>query len=63
VLAHNDVTPSFAAAYRSVLGSFDGPGAEGQWDPDHYVWYRVHQYLDGQLGPAAIFQGRIEVEL
>ena len=63
VLAQNDVTPSFASAYRSVLGSFDGPGEEGQWDPDHFVWYRVHQYLDGQLSPGSIFQGRIEVEL
>ena len=33
VLAQNDVTPSFASAYRAVLGSFDGPGEEGRWDP------------------------------
>ena len=63
VLAQNAITPSFATAYRSVLGSFDGPGVEGQWDPYHYVWFRVHQYLDGQLGPASIFKGFIEVEL
>ena len=63
VLAQNAITASLADAYRSVLGSFDGPGAEGQWDPDHFVWYRLHQYLDGQLGPACIFKGRIEVEL
>ena len=63
VLSQNDVTASFAAAYRSVLGSFDGPGVEGQWDPNHYVWYRLHQYHDGQLGPASIFKGLIEVEL
>ena len=62
-LEHNALTPSFANAYRAVLGSFVGPGPEGQWDPSRFVWYRVHQYLDGQLGPAAIFQGRIEVEL
>jgi len=63
VLGQNAVTPSFASAYRSVLGSFDGPGELGQWDPTHFVWYRVHQYLDGQLGPASIFKGLIEVEL
>ena len=63
VLARNDITPSFASAYRSVLGDFEPPGESVEWDPEHFVWYRVHQYLDGQLGPAAIFQGRIEVEL
>ena len=62
-LEHNALTPSFAEAYRAVLGSFDGPGEEGQWDPMHLVWYRVHQYCDGQLSPGSIFQGRIEVEL
>ena len=62
-LEHNALTPSFAEAYRAVLGSFDGPGEEGQWDPMHFVWYRVHQYCDGQLSPGSIFQGRIEVEL
>ena len=63
VLAQNDVTPSFASAYRSVLGSFEPPGETVEWDPEHFVWYRVHQYLDGQLGPASIFKGMIEVEL
>ena len=63
VLAQNAVTPSFLNAYVSVLGSFAPPAESVEWDPSHFVWYRVHQYLDGQLSPGSIFQGRIEVEL
>ncbi len=58
------VTLSFASEYRAVLGSYNGPGEDGEWWPDdHFVWFRIQQYFDGQLGPAVIFKGRISTEL
>jgi hypothetical protein len=58
-----DLVPSFATDYRAVLGSFDGPGEEGAWPEDHFVWFRLHQYAHGQLGSGQMLKGRIEVEL
>jgi len=59
----DDLVPSFASDYRSVLGSFNGPGTDGAWPQDHFVWFRLHQYANGQLGPARVLKGRIQVEL
>jgi hypothetical protein len=46
-----------------VNGSWDGPGVEGAWPVDTFVWFRVHQYANGQLGPGVMMKGRIQVEL
>jgi len=62
-LAFDEVTDSFASDYGAKLGSFDGPGEDGAWATDHFVWFRVHQYLEGQLGPGAVLKGLIQVEL
>jgi hypothetical protein len=54
---------SFNASYLAVNGSWDGPGVEGAWPVDTFVWFRVHQYANGQLGPGVVMKGRIQVEL
>ena len=59
----DDVVPSLANDYRAVLGSFNGPGADGAWPEDHFVWFRLHQYANGQLGPARVLKGQVQVEL
>ena len=41
----------------------DGPGADGAWPADKFIWFRLHQYANGQLGPGAMMQGLIQVEL
>ena len=64
-LVPNDVTPNQNAAYEAVNGSFDGPGADGNWGAvDMFVHYRVYEYKNGQLGPGfGLKTGRIVVEL
>jgi len=62
-LATDDLTPNFAADYRAVHGTFNGPGTNGAWPDDHFVWFRLHQYVSGQLGPARVLKGQIQVEL
>jgi hypothetical protein len=62
-LANDAPTASFADDYRAVNGSFNGPGQDGEWPEDHFVWFRLHQYANGQLGPGVVLKGRIQVEL
>lgn len=58
------VQPGLGPEYIAVHGSWDGPGADGDWSPaEMYVWFRLHQYHAGQLGPGVILKGRIAVEL
>ena len=56
-------TENFAADYIRVWGSFFGPGPVGAWPEDRYIYFRVHQHFDGQLGPALGFRGLIAEEL
>lgn len=51
------------ASYLAVNGSWDGPLPEGEWPADTFVWFRVHQYANGQLSPGQLMKGRIQVEL
>jgi hypothetical protein len=62
-MAFEDLTPSFGGDYQAVLGPWDGPGEEGEWPTDHFIWFRVHQYANGQLGPGVMMKGRIQIEL
>ena len=64
-MAENDVTANLATEYRAVCGEFNGPGADGAWDEgdEHYVWFRICQYANGQLGPATVARAMIVVEL
>ena len=54
--------PRFENEYRAVCGSFDGPGLEGFWETPHFIWFRVHEFVNGQLGPAAIMRAPILVD-
>jgi len=62
-LAVNDLTPDLGPDYLPVCGGWDGPGEEGAWPVDTFIWLRVHQYAHGQLGPGVVLKGRIQVEL
>jgi hypothetical protein len=55
--------PSFGNDYLAVHGSWDGPGEDGEWPSDTFIWFRLHQYANGQLGPGVVMKGRILVEL
>lgn len=59
----DDVVPTFGQEYITVNGSFDGPNVDGSWPTSKYVWFRLQEYQDGQLGPIQIMKGHIEVEL
>jgi hypothetical protein len=59
----DDITASLGAAYAAVNGSWDGPGADGEWPEPTFVWFRVHQYANGQLSPGVVMRGQISVEL
>jgi hypothetical protein len=56
-------TPDLGPNYLQVHGSWDGPGIEGEWPEDTFIWFRLHQYANGQLGPGTLMQGRIQIEL
>ena len=58
-----DELVGFNAQYLAVNGSWDGPGLEGLWPVDTFIWFRVHHYGNGQLGPGMMMKGRIQVEL
>lgn len=62
-LAANSLTPDLGPSYLPVCGSWDGPGLDGEWPTDKFIWLRVQQYANGQLGPSATFKGWIQVEL
>ena len=40
-LSVNDLVPDIGPAYAPVWGSWDGPGADGAWPTDKYIWLRV----------------------
>lgn len=61
--AINALTPTLGPQYAAVHGSWDGPGVDGAWSPDRYIWLRIVEYWDGQLGPVTTFKGRIQVDL
>ena len=63
VLNVDDLVSTFGTDYAAVHGSWDGPGADGAWPADKFMWLRVQQYANGQLGPSVTFKGRIQVEL
>jgi hypothetical protein len=62
-ITNDALTADMAPDYRAVHGSFDGPLADGEWPSEKFVWFRLHQYAGGQLGPGAVLTGLIEVEL
>jgi hypothetical protein len=62
-LAWNDLTPDLGPDYLPVCGGWDGPGEEGAWPVDTFIWFRLQQYANGQLGPSVGLKGRIQVEL
>lgn len=62
-LVFDDLTPDIGPAYLAVLGSWDGPGLDGEWPTEKFMWLRVQQYANGQLGPSVTFKGLITLEL
>lgn len=62
-LAYDELTPDIGPSYLPVWGSWDGPGLDGLWPTNKYIWLRVQQYANGQLGPSVTFKGQIQVEL
>ena len=62
-LAVNALTPDIGPDYAAVNGSWDGPGADGEWPTPTFIWFRVHQYANGQLGPSVVIRGQVAVEL
>ena len=63
VSAVSDLVPTIGPGYQQVCGSWDGPGQDGAWPGDTFIWFRVHQYSGGQLGPGVVMSGWIQVEL
>jgi hypothetical protein len=61
--AFDELTPTIGPQFELANGSWDGPDLEGDWTTDKFVWFRVHQYADGQLGPGVLLRGRIQVKL
>jgi hypothetical protein len=59
----DDLTPDVGPAYTQVWGSWDGPGENGEWPEERYMWLRFHQYANGQLGPGTLLRGWIRVEV
>lgn len=59
----DEITPNMGVDYAAVNGSWAGPGEDGEWPVEMFIWFRVHQYVNGQLGPGVMLKGRIEVEL
>lgn len=59
----NDLVPDIGPAYAPVCGSWDGPGLDGAWPEDRFIWFRVHHYANGQLSPGVMLKGWIQVEL
>jgi hypothetical protein len=58
-----DLSPDFGPDYLPVWGSWDGPGLNGLWPTDHFIWFRVHQYANGQLSPGLMMKGLIQVDI
>jgi len=62
-LTADDLTASIGAAYAAVNGSWDGPGEGGTWADPTFVWFRVHQYANGQLSPGRVMRGQVVEQL
>ena len=62
-LALDALIPSFGNDYLAVLGSWDGPGVEGEWPSPKFIWFRLHHYANGVLSPGVMMKGQVEVEL
>lgn len=63
VSALDDLVPDIGPDYLPVCGSWDGPGDGGEWLVPTFMWFRVHQYANGQLGPSVVLKGQIQLEL
>ena len=62
-LVEDDLVPDIGPVYAPVCGSWDGPGLDGEWPVNHYIWFRVHHYANGQLSPGVMLKGWIQMEL
>lgn len=62
-VANDAVITGFDTVYRTVNGSFNGPGVDGAWPTDKFIWFRLHQYSNGQLSPGVMMNGLIQTEL
>jgi len=62
-LLEDDLVPDIGPVYEPVCGSWDGPGLDGAWSEDRFIWFRVHHYANGQLSPGVVLKGWITVEL
>lgn len=62
-----DVTPSLGSQYLAAHGDWHPPVVEGVyppvWDPNRYIWFRVHQYRDGQLSPGRVLSSIVYHEV
>lgn len=62
-----DVTPSLGGQYLTVHGDWHPPVVQGQntptWLPSRYIWFRVHQYRDGQLSPGRVLSTLVYYEV
>ncbi|MEI6077029.1 MAG: hypothetical protein WCS94_15725 [Verrucomicrobiota bacterium] len=62
-----DVTPSLGAQYLAVHGDWHPPVVAGVyppvWNPSRYIWFRVHQYRDGQLSPGRVLSTMVYYEV
>lgn len=62
-LSYDDLVPDIGPDYEPVCGSWDGPGLDGAWPEDRFIWFRVHHYANGLLSPGVMLKGWITVEL
>ena len=63
----DEVTVSIGGDYLPIQGDWHppfNPDVNTQaWDPPRQIWFRLHQYVDGQLSPGRIMSGFIAQEL
>lgn len=62
-MAYDDITPSIGPDYAAVNGDWHGPGVDGVWPTDKFIWFRVHHYTNGQLSPGVTMRGQVVEEL
>ncbi len=62
-----DVTPSLGGQYLAVHGDWHPPVDVSQttphWVPSRYIWFRIHQYRDGQLSPGRVLSTLVYYEV
>ena len=61
-LSVGGLSADLTALCEAVNGGFDGPGEDGAWEDPTYVYFRIHQYANGALGPGLVVKGLIGVE-